>query len=293
MTDPITSTIAQLLFRSSPDLAFPALVADLKTALNDCPARDCGLSMDHEDIAVFDLDNARIILALSNKLPGRYETCLTIGVGAAVDAEAGVGIASHQGAIARLLADRINARFMSDRMLWKTSMRPATVELINGMVDALPGLDPSRPGLHADSSDLDRLLQRYDTETAEQTSELAPEVPARRPRPVRPDRPAFSTERPAKQQPRSRSATPKKLETSVANDGPQMPHPMLEELRNVREALLDAKMPSRGGVRATFFGIRARREGSLVKNGTLAASGLSIMLSIHLAPSAATLLTSF
>ncbi|EYD71647.1 hypothetical protein [Limimaricola hongkongensis] len=230
MADPITSTIAQLLFRGAPDLDFPALVDDLRTALNDLPARDCALNWDHEDVAVFELDNARIILAYTQAMTGRYAACLTIGVGADETGDCQIGIASHQGTITRLLADRINARFMSDRMLWKTSARIASVEMIDELVDALPGLDPSRPGLHTSSAEIDRMLARYDAETAEQVSELAPEVPEGRPRrPRRPQRPGYRTERP-KKRPAADRAWP-------ANDAPAALHPMIEEMRRIREAL--------------------------------------------------------
>ncbi|MGR3594226.1 MAG: hypothetical protein ACU0B9_01475 [Limimaricola soesokkakensis] len=230
MPDPITSTVAQLLFRAAPELDFPNLVDDLRTALNDGPARECGLNWDHEDVAVFDLDNARIILAYTQMLPGRYAACLSIGVGAAESGDCQVGIASHQGTITRLLADRINARFMSDRMLWKTSPRAASVEMIDAMIDELPGLDPARPGLHTTEHEIDRMLARFDAETAEQVSELAPEVPETRPlRPRRPERPSYRTERP-------------KLRTTAervrpANDMPAAAHPMVEEMQRIREAL--------------------------------------------------------
>ncbi|SDE05854.1 hypothetical protein [Limimaricola pyoseonensis] len=265
MPDPITSTVAQLLFRSAPDLDFTALVADLRAALNDCPARDCGLSWDHEDIAIFELDNARIILAFTDRLPGRYGACLTIGVGADAGGSCDSGIAQHQGQIARLLADRINARFMSDRMLWKSSTEIASVELIDRMVDELPGLDPARPGLHTSPEDIDRMLARFDAETAEQVSELAPEVPARRPRPRRPQRPTYRTERP-------RRLRPETAEVMPANDAPAMAHHTLREMYEIREALRDPDAP-REPVRS-FFGLKLRRDGTRLRSAAIAAAGI-------------------
>ncbi|MGR3466225.1 hypothetical protein [Limimaricola sp.] len=273
MADPITSTIAQLLFRGAPDLDFPALVDDLRTALNDLPARDCGLNWDHDDVAVFELDNARIILAYSQAMAGRYAACLTIGVGADETGDSQIGIASHQGTITRLLADRINARFMSDRMLWKTSARVASVELIDELVDALPGLDPSRPGLHTSSAEIDRMLARYDAETAEQVSELAPEVPEGRPRrPRRPQRPGYRTERP---QPR-RAAD----RTSPANDAPAGFHPMIEEMRRIREALRPTEEEARAERQPrTLLGLslarlRGRSGNAVVAGGLMLSLGL-------------------
>ncbi len=282
MSDQITSTIAQLMFRSCPVLDFPALVADLKAALEDCPARDCSLDWDHDDVAIFELDNARIFLSLASDLSGRYEACLTVGVGASDIRDSDSGIAAHQGAIARLLADRINTRFMSDRMLWKHSPQPATVELIDKMVEEISGDIPTHPGLPVtDAADLDRMLQRYDAETAEQTSELAPEVPARQTRPVRPQRPAYSTARPGtmRQRPANRfGMTPEPA--SPANDMPVVPHPMLAELREIRAALHDADAPSQGGIRSTLSWPSKLRELKLVRTTTLAATTLGIMISL-------------
>ncbi|WP_282024840.1 hypothetical protein [Limimaricola cinnabarinus] len=233
MSDPITSTIAQLLFRGVPSLDFPNLVDDLRTSLMEGPTGTCRLDWDHEDVAIFDLDNARIILGWSQPLPGRYAACLTIGVGADESGDCQIGIASHQGTITRLLADRINARYMSDRMLWKTSTQSPTAAMIDSMVDELPGFDPAWPGGHPDSCEFDRMLARYDAETAEQVSELAPEVPKRRPRPKRPQPPTYRTERP-KPRPRPDTATP-------ANDISAALHPSALEMQRIRAALAETE----------------------------------------------------
>ncbi|MGX9855708.1 hypothetical protein ACR03S_09760 [Limimaricola variabilis] len=249
MSDPITSTIAQLLFRSGPDLDFPALIDDLRTALHDCPPRECGLRWDHEDTAVFELDNARIILAYTSDLHGRYAACLTIAVGADDSGDCQIGIASHQGTITRLLADRINARFQSDRMLWKTSSRSASVEMIDEAIEQLPGLDPTRAGPHAGEAEIDRMLARYDAETAEQVSELAPEVPTSRPRrPRRPQRPVYQTERP-------KPVRRKTVAPLPANDMPAASHPMIHEMRLIREALEPSEEEARAEQPRSLLGL--------------------------------------
>ncbi|MCP1170304.1 hypothetical protein [Limimaricola litoreus] len=268
MSDPITSTIAQLLFRSVPPLDFPNLVDDLRTSLMEGPTGACGLNWDHEDVAIFNLDNARIILGWSQPLPGRYAACLTIGVGADESGDCQIGIASHQGTITRLLADRINARYMSDRMLWKTSTQSPTAEMIDVMVEELPGFDPAWPGGNPDSCEFDRMLARYDAETAEQISELAPEVPLRQPRPRRPQPPAYRTERP-KPQTRTDTATP-------ANDIPAKAHPSTREMQRIRAALAETEQEAQAArAPRRLFGLplwRARKGGSALVAASLAAT---------------------
>lgn len=277
MSDPITSTIAQLLFRGVPALDFPNLVEDLCTSLREGPAGDCGLNWDHDDVAIFDLDNARIILGWSQPLPGRYAACLTIGVGAGESGDCQIGIASHQGTITRLLADRINDRYMSDRMLWQTSTETPTAEMIDKLIDALPGLDPTRLGPHTSAREFDRMLARYDAETAEQVSELAPEVPQRRPRPKRPQVPNYRTERP-KRRAMDEFAGP-------ANDGPVTAHPMVAEMRDIRAALAEAKageQPKKNPLQALGLRLWRDRSGTgqiaLVATGIAAAPGIAAWL---------------
>lgn len=277
MADPITSTIAQLLFRGSPDLDFPALVDDLRTALQDGPARAQGLKWDHEDVAVFEIDNARIILAYSQELIGRYAACLTIGVGADDSGDCQIGVASHQGTITRLLADRINGRFMSDRMLWKTSTEAASVEMIDRLIDQLPGLAPDRHALHDTDAEIDRMLARYDAETAEQVSELAPEVPASRPRrPRRPERPDYRTERP-RLRPRAERAHP-------ANDMPVTAHPMVEEMNRIRSALTPTEEEARAEQAPRSFLGQAMRHLRKRTGSSVAAGGLLVTLGLQHGP---------
>ncbi len=274
MSDPITSTIAQLLFRGIPALDFPNLVDDLCTSLREGPAGDCGLHWDHDDVAIFDLDNARIILGWSQPLPGRYAACLTIGVGAGESGDCQIGIASHQGTITRLLADRINDRYMSDRMLWQTSTETPTAEMIDAMIEALPGLDPTRLGPHTNAREFDRMLARYDAETAEQVSELAPEVPQRRPRPTRPQVPSYRTERPKRRASNDVA--------SVANDSPATARPMVSEMRDIRAALAEAKavsQPKKGPLQV--LGLRLWRDRSGTGQIALLATGIAAVVGVQ------------
>ena len=266
MSDPITSTIAQLLFRGTPPLDFPNLVDDLRTSLMEGPTGACKLHWDHDDVAIFTLDNARIILGWTQSLPGRYAACLTIGVGATESGNCRLGIASHQGTITRLLAERINARYMSDRMLWKTSGQSPTATMVDAMIEELPGVDPAWSGAHADMTEFDRMLARFDAETAEQISELAPEVPQRQTRPRRPQAPSYRTERP-KVQPRPNLALP-------ANDTPAIAQSSIEETQRIRAALAETEQEAQAsGAPRKLFGLplwRKRGGGSALVAASIA-----------------------
>ncbi|PYE85503.1 hypothetical protein [Pseudoroseicyclus aestuarii] len=164
MSGQSTSTVAQLLYRSAPALDFGRLVSDLELALHDGPSTKCELTWDYEDTAVFDLSGARILLALSPDLRGAYDTCLTISVGSPQLGEGELGgLAMRQGALARLIADRVSGRYPSDRIIWKQLAGPASPDLIDELVEALEAAQPSNSGFGPSAVDeFDRLLQRYD-----------------------------------------------------------------------------------------------------------------------------------
>ena len=62
MRDATTSTIAQLLFVKLPSLNFADLVSELDSALLRCPSLKRSITWDCDDVAMFDLDGARIVL---------------------------------------------------------------------------------------------------------------------------------------------------------------------------------------------------------------------------------------
>jgi hypothetical protein len=131
-----TSTVAQLLFTTAPDLGFARIVGDLDHALAAAGQKVRALIWDHDDIASFDLEGGRIMLGLTDGLPGRFAACLTVSVGDG-PAAGSRGIALRQSAISRMIADRIAERHPPDEMRWHEI--PAVVDalVIDALVDAV------------------------------------------------------------------------------------------------------------------------------------------------------------
>jgi hypothetical protein len=140
MRDTSTSTIAQLLFAKQPRLNFAHMVSEMDSALSRCPAQKRSLTWDCEDIAIFDLDGARIILGHADSLGGGHGACLTASVGPAPGCGTDSPLLRRSEAMCRLIAERIHVRYQADAILWHQSDAPVTSDLLDAMLDDLPPL---------------------------------------------------------------------------------------------------------------------------------------------------------
>lgn len=142
MTDTTRSTLVQLLFRASPQVDFPRIVSDLERALASCLPDGGGMVWDHDDFAQADLPGGRVTLAWATGLEGPHEACLTIAIGpGALPAAPGEGLVHRQGAVARMVADRIASRHAPDTQRWHRPEGAVTVDLVDALTESLAHLD--------------------------------------------------------------------------------------------------------------------------------------------------------
>jgi hypothetical protein len=124
-TQPRT-TIGQLVYRSMPPLDFERLVVDLDAALVGADAGRLRLVEDGGDLALLDLGAARVGVALVRGLDAKGAMAVIVTVGYGPNPRGDASLARRQSVLARLIADRITARFVPLETLWSTSEEVAT-----------------------------------------------------------------------------------------------------------------------------------------------------------------------
>jgi len=240
------STIAQLLFARHPLPNFAAIVGELDTALDRCPAERRSLRWDCEDVAIFELDDMRVVLGNSEAPGNGYLACLAISVGPnMVGAQESALTRRHEG-LCRMIADGVQQRYPVEAILWHQAENPVTSDTFDNLLDALPN-----------RADLDRLECEIETMAA-------PDAPAA-PQPAvlaARARIAATTARAADQ-----ADQPAPDVTTVANDIPDLPRLFVEDLRRVREALYPEE--AEGYVAPPDQGALARRLAAHTMNTTL------------------------
>lgn len=178
-TPPVVTTIGQLLYDRPPPLNFARLVADLDAALAGCAVAGRRLAWDHDDVAILDVGSSRIALGHEAGLTGGAEAVVTVMVGHGPDPGADAALALRQGALARLIAERIASRFPPREARWSESDEVATPELFDRLNEpfAVPQARPApvprpavrrlRPARGLDElAEVPRLLARVDATLA-------------------------------------------------------------------------------------------------------------------------------
>ncbi|MDP3959362.1 MAG: hypothetical protein Q8Q26_04695 [Pseudorhodobacter sp.] len=238
------SSIAQLLFTQPPLPNFAAIVGELDTALDRCPADRRSLSWDCEDVAIFEIDDMRVVLGNSEAPGNGFLSCLAISVGPnMIGAQESALTRRHEG-LCRMIADGVQQRYPVEAVLWHEAEGPVTSDTLDNLLDALPN-----------RTDLDRLECEIEIVTANDAPAAPqPAVLAAR------ARIAASTAR-AANQPVPDAAT------VAANDIPDLPRLFVEDLRRVREALYPEEVE--GYVAPPDKGALARRLAAHTMNTTL------------------------
>ncbi len=139
-----SSTLAQMLFRGKPALNFAHVVSELQATLDRYPATRRSLGWDCDDLAIFDLDGARIVLGYTDDLDGPHAACLTVAVGEGPQGNGASPIATRRAAFCRKITDRLAARHEPDSTLWHDVDQPLTADLIDALVDQVPEHRPAR-----------------------------------------------------------------------------------------------------------------------------------------------------
>ncbi|MCF1709665.1 hypothetical protein L0V05_12660 [Tabrizicola sp. J26] len=156
-----STTIAQLLYTKRPPMNFAHVVRELDAALLRCPADRRSLSWDCDDVAVFDLDAARIALGYADDLPGGYRACLSISVGhGPASSVTAPPLLRRRASLCRLILDRISGRYPADEVVWHEQEEVTTAETIDRLLDQLPAPEIAPPT----AAEFDRLMARLDDE---------------------------------------------------------------------------------------------------------------------------------
>lgn len=154
MRDLPASTIAQVLFGPNTSLNFAHVVGELDRSLDGYRGGEHSLRWDCDDLAVFQLRGTRIIMAF-NELSGKgFSGCLTVSVGAASasapQSSAVTPMERRHDLLCRQIADRVQSYYSADAVLWHEMPSPVTAEIVDNLIDTLPGRDdlcesPLRP----------------------------------------------------------------------------------------------------------------------------------------------------
>jgi hypothetical protein len=131
------STIAALFYAIPPALNFARLVGDLDGALSNLPHTRRSLSWDCDDVAIFDIDGSRIVLALAERLPGACKTCLSIAVGPNARGAEQDRFADRRAAVAALIVERICQRLPADEIIWHGATGVLDAEALDAATDRL------------------------------------------------------------------------------------------------------------------------------------------------------------
>lgn len=127
MTDPLQTrtTIGRLVYRAMPPIDFRRLTADLDAALVGCEAGHLGLALERDGMALIDLGGSRVGIALAQGLDGSGGAAVMVTVGHG-PAGGDASLARRQAVLARLIAQRIAARFPPVETLWSETPEMAT-----------------------------------------------------------------------------------------------------------------------------------------------------------------------
>jgi hypothetical protein len=212
-----TSTLAQMLFAGKPAINFAHVVRELDQALARYPSTQRSLSWDCDDLAIFDLDGARIVLSYADDLPGAKSACLTLGIGPGSAGHGASPLEANRAALCRKITDRLAERYEVDAVLWHDSDQPVTADLIDTLVSDLAEA-PNLAELSVGGS-VERLLARMDAEM--DSRDTPPPMNFARPEPDSDLGPALLHGAPA----------------HPANQTPDLPRPRNAELALIREAL--------------------------------------------------------
>lgn len=139
MTTPQFGTIAQLVYADKQPLNFARVVGDLHSILARFRGSKLKFEWECEDIAYFDLPDARIVLGWDDQ-PGKgYSACLTVSVGPLPAIPPMPGKGGHEEMCSRLV-ERLQGKFPATAILWHQTEEQLTGELIDRLVEDLPPL---------------------------------------------------------------------------------------------------------------------------------------------------------
>lgn len=220
MSDPVLSTIAQLLFTSRNSLNFARIVGELDGVLTRLKPGSVRITWDCEDLVFFDMTETRIVLAWSEVATRGLGACLTIAVGPTPYSDCQGDDPGHDMLCSRLV-ERIQTRFPPMAVLWHQADFAVNSDLVDALVDAIPDINEILPPVEG-------ILQPL-LDTAEAAAAAAS--------PTRTVSSAAPTPEPQAPADRSAEGAAPADPAQAANDSPNLPLPRSVELARLRAAL--------------------------------------------------------
>lgn len=287
MSHSVDSTVSALFYDVRPPMDFPMVVEELDRALVRTGKIARSLTWDCDDVAIFDLKGARIMLGWSEGIGERASAALVVSAGPGPEPCDNDALGGKYMDACRLISDRLAQYRTPGTIVWHSLPGTMTAERLDDVTEALaPVADtalaeaagqqqrPKRdkmPDAESDSDRIDRLLERMERElgrgpahgreapagaaktaeprrpatsdageTTTPRPEAAPQgaaVNGRKaatkagPSPIRPGRKAGAA-KPAPTPEDAADASP-----TFSNSVPDVPPPMVEEMKRLRAAL--------------------------------------------------------
>jgi len=131
------TTVGHLVYDSEPSIDFLRLVADLEAALAASEGGKRQLTFHGDRIAVIDAGSSRVTLSLASDLDDKGAAAVIVTVGYAPLLDGDLRLARRRSVLARMIAERVSARFVPDDTLWTECEESATPEMVGGLIDKL------------------------------------------------------------------------------------------------------------------------------------------------------------
>lgn len=257
MSHPANSMIASLVYARRPKLNFAGAVAEMDAALREVGATSYRLLWDQDDLVSFDVDGSRVVLGFGDaqQAPaGRISAMvatLVVSIGSGPKTGLPGKLASHSPALLSAIVERFHASHPPECTLWSEIDHVFTAddfdlmlaEAAEALIIGKRARPRAKPAAFADDSrfgtpEVERLMHRL-------AHQITPRTPAKAgvslPPPMAP----------AKSRQIAAPVSIEQLQTTVpplpdhvadfANDAPNMPHPMVDEMRTIRQALYPAQ----------------------------------------------------
>ena len=257
MSHPANSMIASLVYARRPKLNFAGAVAEMDAALREVGATSYRLLWDQDDLVSFDVDGSRVVLGLgdaqqapSGRISAMVAT-LVISIGTGPKTGFPGKLASHSAALLSAIVERFHASHPPECTLWseidhvftaddfELMLAEAAEALIIGK-RAKPAPKPAAFTAEArfGTPEVERLMRRL-------VHQITPRSPAKTGVSLPPPMPPGRSRQIAApvMLPHGQTALPPLPvhAADFANDAPGMPHPMVGEMRSIRQALYPAR----------------------------------------------------
>lgn len=257
MSHPANSLIASLVYARRPKLNFAGAVAEMDAALREVGAASYRLLWDQDDLVSFDVDGSRVVLGLGDALrtaTGKISamvTTLVISIGNGPKAGLPTKLADHRAALLSAIVERFHASHPPECTLWSEIGHVFTADDFDlTLAEAAEALiigkrlkpQPKPPAFNTDprfgTPEVERLMHRLAHQIAPRPStkaavSLAPPMPPRKSRQIAAPMVIDQTATAVPPMPHHAA--------DFANDAPAMPHPMVGEMRSIRQALYPAR----------------------------------------------------